>query len=121
LHDREQTNYDPHQGEFMRSLVLIATLGVLSLAPSAASAEMLHDFFNPPDLPYCLQGKDYGVPGLCEFRSYEECRVAASGTSSYCGVNPRFAFAQPAPNPPPPAPLPPPVHHRHHHHRYPAQ
>jgi hypothetical protein len=105
----------------MRSLVLIATFGVLSLAPSAASAGMLHDFLNPPDLPYCLQGKDYGMPGLCEFHSYEQCRVAASGTSSYCGINPRFAFAQPAPNPPPPAPLPPPVHHRHHHHRHPAQ
>ena len=108
----------------MRRLVLIATLGVLSLAPSGASAGMVHDFFNPPDLPYCLQGKDYGMPGLCEFRSYEECRVTASGTSSYCGINPRFAFAQPAPGPSLP-PAPPPMYHRHHyhyhHHRHPAQ
>ena len=110
----------------MRSLVLIATLGVLSLAPSAASAGPLHDFLNPPDLAYCLQGKDYGMPGLCEFHSYQECQAAAAGTSSYCGVNPRYAFEQQAPNPPPPpAPLPPPpVHHRyhhHHHHHHPVQ
>jgi Protein of unknown function (DUF3551) len=99
----------------MRSLVLIATLGVLSLAPSAASAGAF-DFFDRPDYPYCLQGKDYGLPGLCQFNSYEQCEATASGTFSYCGINPRFAFAQPAPNPPP-SPLRP--HHRHHH-RQPA-
>ena len=98
----------------MRSLVLIATLGVLSFAPSAASAGVLHDFFNPPDLPYCLQGRDYGMPGLCEFASYEQCEAAASGTASYCGINPRFAFAQPEPYPPPP-PQPSRPHHRHRH------
>jgi hypothetical protein len=105
----------------MRSLVLIATFGVLSLAPSVASAGPLHDFFNPPDLAYCLQGKEYGMPGLCEFQTYEQCQASASGTSSYCGINPRYAFAQPAPYAEP-QPVPPPVpHHRHHHHRHPAQ
>ncbi|HVX74942.1 MAG TPA: DUF3551 domain-containing protein [Bradyrhizobium sp.] len=98
----------------MRSLVLVATLGILSLAPSAASAGVLHDFFDRPDLPYCLQGRDYGTPGLCEFPSYEACEAAASGTASYCGINPRFAFAQPAPySPSPPPPRP---HHRRRHH-----
>jgi hypothetical protein len=98
----------------MRSLVLIATLGVLSLAPSAASAGAF-GYFDRPDMPYCLQGRDYGLPGLCQFRSYAECEATASGTFGYCGVNPRFAFAAPAPYPEP-QPLPPRLHHRHHHH-----
>ena len=106
----------------MRSLVLIATFGALSLAPSVASAGPVRDFFNPPDLAYCLQGKDYGLPGLCEFHTYQECQAAASGTASYCGINPRYAFAQPEPAYEEPQPVPPPVHHhRHHHHRDPAQ
>ena len=101
----------------MRSLVLIATLGVLSLAPSAASAG---GFFDRPDMPYCIQGRDYGIPGLCQFRSYEECEATASGTFGYCNINPRFAFAQPGPFAEE-QPLPPPHHGHHHHHHHPAQ
>jgi hypothetical protein len=48
---------------------------------------------DPYDYPYCLQGKEYGLPGLCQFTSYLQCEAAAWGTFSYCGVNPRFAFA----------------------------
>jgi Protein of unknown function (DUF3551) len=103
----------------MRSLVLIATLGVLSLAPSAASAGVF-GYFDRPDMPYCIQGRDYGIPGLCQFRSYEECEATASGTFGYCNINPRFAFAQPGPFAED-QPLPPPPHHRHHHHHQPAQ
>lgn len=103
----------------MRSLVLIATLGVLSLAPSAVSAGPF-SYFDRPDMPYCLQGRDYGMPGLCEFSSYEQCEATASGTFSYCGINPRFAFAQPGPYAQV-RPLPPHGHHRHHHHRHPAE
>ena len=104
----------------MRSLVLIATLGVLSLAPSAASAGVF-GYFDRPDMPYCIQGRDYGIPGLCQFRSYEECEATASGTFGYCNINPRFAFAQPGPFAED-QPLPPPPHHRHHHHHHhPAQ
>jgi hypothetical protein len=104
----------------MRSLVLIATLGVVGLASSAASAGPF-GYFDRPDYPYCLQGKDYGLPGLCEFRSYAECEATASGTFSYCGINPRFAFAQPGPFAQEQE-VPPRVHHRHHrHHRHPAE
>ena len=48
---------------------------------------------DPYDYPYCLQGKDYGLPGLCQFTSYLQCAASAWGTFSYCGPNPRFAFA----------------------------
>jgi len=47
---------------------------------------------DPYDYPYCLQGKEYGLPGLCQFTSYEQCKATASATTSYCGLNPRFAY-----------------------------
>ncbi len=57
---------------------------VLTAIPASA-----HD---PYDYPYCLQGRAYGYPGLCYFTSYEQCQAAASGTVSFCGTNPRFAY-----------------------------
>jgi hypothetical protein len=54
---------------------------VFSVAPATAR-----------DYPYCLQGRDYGYPGLCRFTSYEQCEASASGTFSYCDINPRFAY-----------------------------
>ena len=47
---------------------------------------------DPYDYPYCLQGKEYGLPGLCQFTSYEQCKATASATTSYCGLNSRFAY-----------------------------
>ena len=44
------------------------------------------------DYPYCLQGKDYGLPGLCQFTSYQQCMATASGIVAYCGINPSFAY-----------------------------
>jgi hypothetical protein len=32
--------------------------------------------------------------GNCQFASYQQCLATASGTSSYCGINPRYAFSQ---------------------------
>lgn len=45
------------------------------------------------DYPWCLQGRDWGYPGLCYFTSYAQCVATASGTFSYCGINPYVAFA----------------------------
>jgi hypothetical protein len=47
---------------------------------------------DPYDYPYCLQGKDYGLPGLFQFTSYQHCMATASGIIMYCGPNPRFAY-----------------------------
>jgi Protein of unknown function (DUF3551) len=44
------------------------------------------------DYKYCLQGRQWGYPGNCQFTSYRQCMATASGTESYCGVNPRYAF-----------------------------
>jgi hypothetical protein len=61
----------------------VAVLAVV--APNSAAAQ---------DYPYCLQGNEWGYPGLCYFWSYQQCLASASGTFSYCGINPRYAFAR---------------------------
>jgi hypothetical protein len=43
---------------------------------------------------WCLQGRDWGYPGNCQFASYRQCMATASGTLSYCGINPAYAFAR---------------------------
>jgi hypothetical protein len=46
------------------------------------------------DYPYCLQSRDAGIPGDCQYRSYAECTTTASGRHAWCAINPRVAFAQ---------------------------
>jgi Protein of unknown function (DUF3551) len=46
------------------------------------------------DYKYCLQGRELGYPGDCQYSSYQQCMATASGTDSYCAVNPRYAFAR---------------------------
>jgi hypothetical protein len=46
------------------------------------------------DYRYCLQGKQWGYPGNCQFSSYQQCMATASGTDSYCGINPRYAYGR---------------------------
>ena len=43
---------------------------------------------------YCLQGRIWGYPGNCQFSSYAQCMATASGTFSYCGINPHYAYAR---------------------------
>jgi len=42
---------------------------------------------------YCLQGRQWGYPGNCQFSTYGQCMATASGTDAYCGINPQYAFA----------------------------
>ena len=69
----------------MRHVMRAAAFVAIALAAAPAAAR---------DYPYCLQGEDYGYPGLCQFTSYRQCEAAASGTFSYCNINPRFAYAR---------------------------
>lgn len=71
----------------MRSL-LIAAATAASLTGFAASSTPAAAW----DYPYCLRGAQPGYPGNCSFVSYGQCRAAASGTNSYCDINPRFAY-----------------------------
>jgi hypothetical protein len=46
------------------------------------------------DYPWCLQGRQWGYPGNCQFSSFQQCQATASGTLSSCGINPRFAYGR---------------------------
>ena len=70
-----------------KSIGAAAFAALLFIAPSAPAQPA-----DPYDYPYCLQGRDYGYPGLCQFISYQQCQASAYGTFSYCGGNPRFAY-----------------------------
>ena len=63
------------------AIVLLTAIGIVS--PSLAQ-----------DYPWCLQGRTWGYPGNCQFSTYWQCEATASGTFSYCGINPRFAYAR---------------------------
>jgi hypothetical protein len=69
----------------MNRFMLAATCAVAALAASGSTA-------SAQDYPFCLQGREWGYPGLCYFSTYQQCMASASGTNAYCGVNPRFAF-----------------------------
>ena len=68
---------------------VLATVSVFTVAASVtpASAEAIQD-------RYCLQGRQWGYPGNCQFSTYRQCMATASGTDAYCGINPMQAFAQ---------------------------
>jgi len=85
---------------FMRQILFAAlsVAGILSILtpsssplartrkPALASMPLIQD-------RYCLQGRDLGYPGNCEFSTYDQCMATASGTNAYCGVNPQYLFA----------------------------
>ena len=81
----------------MRQNIRYAGLAVLTLV-SAASAVIAGS--SPAaafDYPYCLQGKQTGIPGECAYSSYAQCMASASGRDAYCAINPRVAFDRPVP------------------------
>lgn len=72
------------------SLAILATVSALTVVGSmtpAPAVEAVQDSF-------CLQGRQWGYPGNCQFSSYEQCMATASGTNASCGINPMRAFAQ---------------------------
>ena len=75
----------------MCRFLIAAVSAVVLLAAARSTMAIAEDRY---DYPWCLQGKDWGYPGLCHFSSYEHCLTSASGTFSYCGINPRFTFAR---------------------------
>ncbi len=70
-----------------RTILTLASFAALiaAMAPAAQAQ---------PQHRYCLQGRSWGYPGNCQFSTYQQCQATASGTSAYCGVNPRYAFSQ---------------------------
>ena len=85
----------------MRILAALTILTMsIALADGQARAQTYGPGFNGPwayeSVPnsYCLQGRDYGYPGNCQYSSYAQCMATARGTFSYCGINPHYAFAR---------------------------
>jgi len=71
-------------------LAILATASALTVVGSMSPAparEAIQDSF-------CLQGRQWGYPGNCQFSSYGQCMASASGTDAYCGLNPQRAYAQ---------------------------
>jgi len=66
--------------------VLLATVALVGSIGPAAAQDRIQDRF-------CLQGRQWGYPGNCQFSSYAQCLATASGTDAYCGINPQYAFA----------------------------
>jgi hypothetical protein len=64
-------------------LLLVPFVALVSTAQPAAAAAK-----------YCLQGRQWGYPGNCEFATFRQCMATASGTESGCGINPRYAYAR---------------------------
>jgi hypothetical protein len=68
-------------------LASVSALGIVGAMSPAPAAEAIQD-------RYCLQGRQSGYPGNCEFSTYQQCQATASGTNEGCGINPMRAYSQ---------------------------
>jgi hypothetical protein len=79
--------------------VLFAVLSVIGLVAIAIQGSSGHARTRPAAAPaavqdrYCLRGREWGYPGKCDYSTYDQCLATASGTDSYCDVNPQYLFA----------------------------
>ena len=73
----------------MRRFPFAAISAVALLVAAGSTSAVAQDYPSA----WCLQGKDWGYPGQCQFSTYNQCLATASGTFSYCGINPLVAFA----------------------------
>lgn len=71
----------------MRTAILTLMAAGISVAASAMPAAAY-------DYPYCLQGRQMGIPGECSYQTYEQCQASASGRNAFCNINPRVAFSR---------------------------
>jgi hypothetical protein len=68
------------------AVLALSAAGVATLATSAPAAAQ--------DYPWCVQGRQTGIPGECAYQTYAQCMTSASGRDAYCGRNPRAALGQ---------------------------
>jgi Protein of unknown function (DUF3551) len=72
------------------SIAILAAAAAITAAGTlspAAAREVTQD-------RYCLQGRQSGYPGNCDFSTFQQCQATASGTNEGCAINPAYAFAQ---------------------------
>jgi Protein of unknown function (DUF3551) len=67
------------------ALVALSAVAITGTASAASSRDGIQD-------RYCLQGRQSGYPGNCEFSTYQQCLATASGTGEGCGINPMRAY-----------------------------
>jgi hypothetical protein len=72
----------------MRKILII-----LALAAGTVSLAGWRDA-EAQDCRWCLQGRQTGYPGDCNYQTRAQCMASASGRNAGCGINPRAAFAQ---------------------------
>jgi hypothetical protein len=76
----------------MRTLALtILTVGMVLAGQARAQPYSSSPLPTGPN-SYCLQGDIWGYPGECQFSSYAQCMATASGTFSYCRINPQYYY-----------------------------
>jgi Protein of unknown function (DUF3551) len=68
------------------ALATISAVAILGTSNPASAAPVVQD-------AYCLQGRQSGYPGNCQFSTYQQCMATASGTNEGCGISPMRAFA----------------------------
>ena len=83
----------------MRTLAVLTILTMsIALADGQARAQTISSYgswaYESAPNSYCLQGRIWGYPGNCQFSNYAQCAATASGQDAYCGINPKYAFAQ---------------------------
>jgi len=77
----------------MRTLAALTILTMsIALTDGQARAQTWADESAPNS--YCLQARNKGYPGDCQYSSYAQCMVTASGQGGSCGINPQYAFAR---------------------------
>jgi hypothetical protein len=79
----------------MRQNIRYAGLAALALVSASCAVIAGASPAAAFDYPYCLQGKQTGIPGDCNYASYAQCMASASGRDAYCAINPRIAFDRP--------------------------
>ncbi len=100
---------DPFMGERARGQHLLAVFssaetqpkGVATAGPVHAKAPSTRQVVGPViandrtpsssaagEHRSCVQGTEWGYPGNRQFSTYRQCMVSASGTDTYCGINP---------------------------------
>ncbi|QDP25451.1 DUF3551 domain-containing protein [Bradyrhizobium cosmicum] len=67
-------------------IMLALTAGTITVAGAVPA--------DAQEYRWCLQGRQTGYPGDCNYQTRAQCMASASGRNAGCGINPRAAFAQ---------------------------
>jgi len=72
----------------LRKLLISMAIIVASSAFAGASPAEAQEY------RWCLQGRQTGYPGDCNYQTRAQCLASASGRNAGCGINPRAAYGR---------------------------